>query len=160
MMNRAPQTLLHADAPPVVHVRFARTAAEFAAIVEVRRRVFLEEQGIVEGELTDAEDQRSFHVFAEAAGSVVGVGRLSPPPKNRPDAQIAWVATLPAYRRRGIAGAMMRAMLDVADAARYPVVLLSAQTHALDFYRRLGFRPYGDRFLVRGIEHQFMERRR
>ncbi|MER3439445.1 MAG: hypothetical protein C4346_18675, partial [Chloroflexota bacterium] len=47
-----------------------------------------------------------------------------------------------------------------ADAANYPVVVLSAQAHALHFYKQLGFVPYGNRFQVRGIEHQMMARHR
>jgi predicted GNAT family N-acyltransferase len=53
----------------------------------------------------------------------------------------------------------MRSLLDKADAERYPSVVLSAQTHALHFYAQLGFVPYGQRFMVRSIEHQMMSRR-
>ncbi len=34
---------------------------------------------------------------------------------------------------------------------------LGAQTHAVDFYRKLGFMPYGDEFMEANIPHQAME---
>ena len=134
---------------PGLRVLWARTPEDLAAIFEIRRRVFCEEPGIVDGRVTDA-------VIPEG---VIGAGRLTPPGHGRAEAQIAWVATLPGYRGHGIGTAVMQALLAAADAANYPVVVLSAQVHALHFYERLGFVPYGNRFQVRGIEHQMMARR-
>ena len=141
-------------------VRIARTAEELAAIVELRARVFRDEQGIVTHELTDSDDGTSVHVYIRQGKGVVAMGRLSPPANGRPEGQIAWVATVPEYRGRGAGAAVMDALLSIADQHRFPAVLISAQTHALPFYRRFGFVPYGDRFVVKGIEHQYMERRR
>jgi predicted GNAT family N-acyltransferase len=154
------------EAPPIVDVvaavsvRFARSPEEFSAVVELRRRVFRDEQSLVEGELTDTEDRHSYQALAVIPAGAIGTGRLTPPSVARPEAHIAWVATLPGFRGQGVGTAIMRALLSAADAAGMPVVTLSAQTHALDFYGRLGFLPFGERFLVRGIEHQRMARRR
>ena len=141
-------------------VRIARTADELAALVELRARVFRDEQGIVTHELTDADDETSVHVYVRQGKRVVAMGRLSPPASGRAEGQIAWVATEPEYRGRGAASAVMDALLAIADQHRFPAVLISAQTHALPFYRRFGFVPYGDRFVVKGIEHQYMARKR
>lgn len=143
-----------------VAVRFARSPEEFSAIVELRRRVFRDEQNIVEGDVVDKDDRHSYQAMAVVADGLIGVGRLTPATSIRPQPHIAWVATLPDYRGGGIGSLLMRSLLNVADERGMPAVTLSAQTHALDFYRRLGFMPYGDRFLVRGIEHQMMVWRR
>lgn len=141
-------------------IRYARSPEELTAVYEVRRRVFHDEQALVESDVIDGEDQRSLHVLAVVDEGAIGIGRLSPPSPTRPEAHIAWVATLPGYRGGGAGTALMKTLLAAADAAGMPVVTLSAQTHALAFYRRFGFVPYGNRFLVRGIEHQMMSRRR
>jgi predicted GNAT family N-acyltransferase len=141
-------------------VRIARTAAELVAIVDLRARVFRDEQGIVSHELTDDDDETSVHVYVRCDREVIAMGRLSPPANGRADGQIAWVATVPEYRGRGAGSAVMDVLLSIADQHRFPAVLISAQTHALPFYRRFGFVPYGDQFVVKGIEHQYMERRR
>jgi predicted GNAT family N-acyltransferase len=141
-------------------VRFAETPEEFAAVVELRRRIFRDEQAIVEGDVTDGEDRRSLQALVVVPDGAIGTGRLSPPTAARAEAHIAWVGILPAYRGRGIGTVLMRELLAAADRAGMTVVTLSAQTHALAFYRRLGFVPYGNRFLVRGVEHQPMVRHR
>ncbi len=148
------------SAPPGPRIGFAETEAELAAVVALRRHVFRDEQGIVDADVTDADDGRSLQAVAYHDDEVVGVGRLTPPPPDRIDAQIAWVATRPDRRGRGVGSAVVRALLKAADDAEIPVVVLNAQTHALAFYRRLGFVPFGRRFMVRGIEHQLMTRRR
>ena len=143
-------------------MREPRTKADFAAVYELRRRVFGEEQGIVDAGVADADDARSIHALAlfrewpAAPPRPVATGRLTLGAGPDGAALVTWVATLPPYRRRGIGEAVMRFLLQAADQARAPAVVLSAQVPALAFYRRLGFRPYGSRFTVRGIEHQPM----
>ncbi|MGI8477131.1 MAG: GNAT family N-acetyltransferase [Thermomicrobiales bacterium] len=141
-----------------IAVRIAETQDDFDAILEIRRRVFLEEQGIVEHRLSDGDDRGSLHVIALDRAEIVASGRITPPRGARGSAQIAWLATLPFHRGQGCGSAVLQRLVDLADERRHPSTLLSAQTHALTFYRRFGFRPYGHRFDVRGIEHQFMER--
>jgi predicted GNAT family N-acyltransferase len=143
-----------------VSVRFAKGPDEFAAIVELRRRVFRDEQNIVESDVIDSEDRNSYQAMAVISDGLIGTGRLTPATAIRPHPHIAWVATLPDYRGIGIGSYVMRSLLEVAEERRMRSVTLSAQTHALEFYVRLGFEPYGDRFLVRGIEHQMMVWRR
>jgi len=143
-----------------LEVRIARTAAEFDEIVAVRARVFRDEQGMVSHDLTDADDRHGVHAYARQEGEVIAVGRLTPPANGRAEGQIAWVAVVSEHRGGGAGSAVMKALLAVADRHRFPGLLISAQTHALPFYRRLGFMPFGDRFTVKGIEHQYMERRR
>ena len=154
-----------ADAiPPRPEVVGAVSEAELAAVLELRRRVFRDEQGIAEGDIADPDDARSLHALAllpEGPGRrPVGTGRLTLGFGDRGEALVAWVATLPEARRRGIGLAVMRFLLAAADNAGAPLVVLAAQTHAEGFYRRLGFVPAGRPYLVRGVEHRWMGRYR
>jgi predicted GNAT family N-acyltransferase len=152
------------DATPVplpgLETRWARSRFELSVVREIRRRVFGLEQGVQHAGDEDEDDARSLHLLAIIPEGAVGTGRLTLPAGDRPHAVIAWVATLADYRGHGIATIVMRALLDAADDAGAPTVLLSAQVHALNFYRRLGFVPYGDRFNAGGIQHQYMYRQR
>ena len=143
----------------------AAPGAEFAAVLELRRRVFGDEQGIVDADVTDPDDERSLHALAllpDASGGrrPVGTGRLTLGHGERGEGLIAWVATLPEARGRGVGAATMRFLLAAADEAGAPMVVLSAQTHAEGFYRRLGFVAAGRPFAVKGIEHRWMARPR
>jgi predicted GNAT family N-acyltransferase len=141
-----------------LEIRFARSDADLAAIREIRRRVFGEEQGLPHSGEVDQDDWHSVHVLAVVPAGAIGCGRLTFPDTERPHALIAWVATLPAFRRHGVGAAIMRVLIETADERGIATILLSAQTHALRFYQRLGFMPYGERFFVHGIEHQYMYR--
>ena len=143
-----------------ITVREVRTDAEFRGVVTLRREVFGVEQQIADSGFTDGDDARSIQALALIAGHPVGAGRLTPNKGEQGEAVITWVATRAEYRGRGIGRAVMELLLRAADRGGVGVIVLSAQTHALAFYRRLGFVEYDRRFVVRGIEHQMMARRR
>lgn len=133
--------------------------AEERAMIELRRLVFQDEQGIAKLSLTDPDEPRSQAVVAWQHGVPVGTGRLTFPGDRR-HAYISWVATRKDLRRRGIGEAVMRYLLDVADQEDVESVVLSAQAHAISFYQKFGFVPVGSPFEVRTIPHQTMIRHR
>lgn len=142
-----------------IDVRLASSKDDFQAILEIRRLVFREEQGLAQNSLVDPDDIASIHAMVIEGGLVVAAGRLTPPNARRPEAGIAWVATRREFRGRGFGAMVMRALLDAADERGFPAVALTAQAHAVGFYEDLGFVAYGTRFDLGGVEHQQMERR-
>jgi predicted GNAT family N-acyltransferase len=151
-----------ADSPAVIR---ASAGPEFATVLELRRRVFRDEQHIASAAVTDPDDERSLHALAflpvpSGDPRPVATGRLTLGYGDGGEALIAWVATLPEARGRGAGLAVMQFLLDAADKAMAPIIVLSAQTHAEGFYRRLGFIPAGRPFVVRNIEHCWMARPR
>ena len=141
-----------------LEIRFVESEDDMGVVREIRRRVFGDEQRIADAAEPDPDDPRSVHVLAVLPEGAIGTGRMTLPSRTENGAQIAWVATLPEYRRQGVGGAIMHALLAAADRSQTDLTLLSAQTHALDFYRQFGFQPFGDRFKMKGIEHQIMFR--
>jgi predicted GNAT family N-acyltransferase len=134
------------------------------AALEIRRRVFAEEQGVADLRVSDPDDARSLIALAylHENGAVVpfATGRLTPTPFPSGQALIAWVATLPEYRGIGGGHAVMCFILNAADQAGTQEIALAAQVHAEAFYGRLGFTPVGPLYDVRGIAHRRMIRRR
>ncbi len=126
---------------------------------DVRRAVFVREQGVPEEEEIDAPDRsdaRACHAFIAEAGETVAAGRFF----ARPDGavQIGRMAVLATHRGRGYGRALLDALVAEAQARNYPRVVLHAQTHARGFYERAGFRAHGPEFLDAGILHVEMER--
>lgn len=117
---------------------------------EIRRRVFIEEQAVPQAEEWDGRDDECLHFLAWLDGRPVGTARLLP------DGHIGRVAVLAAGRGRGIGLALMRAAIEAARERGHAHAELAAQTHALAFYRRLGFEAYGGEFLDAGIAHRNM----
>lgn len=140
----------------------------WAAVVALRDRVFRREQGFAEAASSDSDDQHSLHALAwlTSSGAVahadrlVGVGRMTFNREGRNEALIAWVATAPEARHRGVGSAVMRALLAEADAAGIAETLLAAQRHAEGFYGRLGFFAVGAPYTARGVAHRWMVRQR
>ena len=135
-------------ATPAVALRAATWSDDRPALQSVRRRVFIEEQGIPESEEWDALDPVARHVLAVAKNrDVVGTGRLEPTGK------IGRVAVLPQYRGTGVGSLIMGHLVNQATELGCTRVYLHAQTAAEGFYRRLGFRAEGPAFDEVGIPH-------
>ncbi len=123
------------------------------SVYAIRQEVFVEEQHLTSSVYDDPDDENSVHVLAAAGDEIVGVGRVT---YIFDDAQIAWVAVRRNARRHGVGKAMMRLLISTSIAHGAAVISLNAQTHALNFYKDLGFRPVGRKFHMGGIEHQHM----
>ncbi|MBB3229354.1 GNAT family N-acetyltransferase [Halomonas stenophila] len=124
-----------------------------AEATQIRRIVFIEEQAVPRDEEWDGRDPDCVHFLAWHDGVAVGTARLLP------DGHIGRVAVLEAARGLGIGVALMEAAIEAARRRGFAAVELAAQTHALAFYERLGFRAEGEVFLEAGIPHRNMVRR-
>jgi ElaA protein len=164
----APARRAHpAEASSEVEVIEALDPDDRFAVLDIRRRVFGVEQHVADLRVADADDSRSLIALAllypDDDGRQrwpVSTGRLTVVHGVPTMAQIAWVATVPEARRLGVGSAVMRFLLDAADAAGIIEVALAAQWPAIPFYTRLGFVPAGPPYDVRGILHRRMTRRR
>jgi predicted GNAT family N-acyltransferase len=137
-----------ADPVDAVALRPASWQHDRDALQFVRRRVFVEEQGVPEDEEWDAADLTALHVLAVVADrDPVGTGRLEPCGK------IGRVAVLREWRGSGVGGQVMRHLVNQATELGFEAVYLHAQTTATGFYRRLGFRAEGPVFDEVGIPH-------
>jgi predicted GNAT family N-acyltransferase len=118
----------------------------------IRKRVFVDEQGVSEALEWDGLDPACRHVLAETAGGeAVGTGRLLP------DAHIGRMAVLPAWRRRGVGSALLTALIAMARSRGDAGIVLHAQAYVVAFYRRAGFVAIGEPFMEAGIPHVRME---
>jgi predicted GNAT family N-acyltransferase len=122
-------------------------------LLGVRYAVFVEEQGVPRELEQDANDAAALHLLAiDARGRPVATARMLP------DGHIGRMAVLPDWRGRGIGGRLLQMLVGNARDAGLPAVFLHAQTRAIPFYERFGFRPEGDEFLDAGIPHRLMRK--
>ncbi|MEW6414535.1 MAG: GNAT family N-acetyltransferase [Pseudomonadota bacterium] len=134
-------------------VRLADWARDHAALAQVRRTVFIDEQGVPEALEWDADDAVSVHFLAALAdGTAIGCARLLP------DGHAGRMAVLPAWRGRGVGKALLAAVIDEARARGHRALALSAQVHAAGFYARAGFTAVGEPYDEAGIPHVAMQK--
>lgn len=124
-----------------------------ADIRAIREMVFIHEQGVPVELEWDGLDSSCAHVLAwNDHGEAIGTARM------QPSGTIGRMAVLKDWRGRGVGRALLQTLLDLAVRQGLPRVTLSAQTHALGFYERAGFRVTGEPFMDAGIPHRHMEK--
>ncbi|HEU4622603.1 MAG TPA: GNAT family N-acetyltransferase [Burkholderiaceae bacterium] len=119
----------------------------------IRLDVFVREQHVpVELEWDGIDEQCTHAIAYDAHGQPVGTGRLVP------DGHIGRMAVLKNARGQGHGGRILEALVALARSRGHREVVLSAQTHARDFYERHGFVARGDEYLDADIAHIEMRR--
>jgi len=144
-----------------------------ASLMDIRRKVFIEEQHVPEDLEWDDIDAACLHILAQAGDRPIGCARLiqpdaspaasataplaaSPPTAttipsstvaNTP-AKLGRMAVLAEYRGLGVGKTLMECAEKEAISRKFPAIQLSAQCHAYGFYVRQGYsafsKPYDD----------------
>lgn len=122
------------------------------AIREVRNMVFIKEQHIDPEIEFDGLDDVAVHALVLFDGKAVGTGRILD------DGHIGRIAIIKEFRAKGLGSKIVLSLIDEATNKGYPRVYLGSQKHAIDFYTKLGFEPFGDEFMEAGIPHLSMEK--
>jgi predicted GNAT family N-acyltransferase len=124
--------------------------------LDLRRKVFVEEQGVPPEMEVDDEDKEAIHLVATIGKRVVATLRITPMGSvNR----IGRVAVRREFRRKRIASRLVeRAARLIAENGGREIVL-HAQIQTIDFYRRLGYCEEGEVEMDAGIPHVWMRKR-
>jgi len=129
-------------------LRFGDWASMQADAKPIRMEVFVREQHVPADLEMDANDAVCLHAVAYGVdGQPLGTGRLLP------DGHIGRMAVLGSARGQGVGGAILQGLMEKARDRGDKKVVLSAQTHAADFYLGHGFSKAGDVFYEAGIAH-------
>jgi len=124
---------------------------------EIRRRVFVDEQGIPETLDLDGLDVLCVHWLAFEGEQAIGTARLRFVEGVR--ARAERVAVLADWRMRGVGAALLAAIEAEALLKGCSEVVVHAQAQTVPFYEQLGFVAYGDEFEEAGIPHRELRRR-
>jgi predicted GNAT family N-acyltransferase len=139
----------------VIDVRLASGSSEVDEALELRRRVFVDEQRVTLEADRDGFDSEATHLVAVDDGRIVGTCRLV---FDNGLARLGRMAVEPARRGRGIGAAILEAAESESRAAGAQRIRLHAQTAARSLYERAGFQVRGDEFVEEGIPHLTMEK--
>jgi len=145
-------------------IRLAAGPADRDAAFAVRFDVFVTEQQVPADLELDDLDETADHFVAYDGDRAVGAGRLVVEPAGFAGtdpamgevAHLGRLAVRPDARGTALGVALVRAIEERAAERGLRVVALSAQTHALGFYERLGYLAHGDVFDDAGLPHRWM----
>ena len=128
---------------------------ELYGILRVRSEVFVTGQKCLYVD-PDGKDLDSVQVFASERDRIIGCLRIYG--KEPGVLQIGRVAVIESQRGRGIGKQMMWQAIDyITENLLEEKIYLEAQTYAIGFYEKLGFKVISDEFLDEGIPHKGME---
>jgi len=139
----------------------AADAERLKRALEIRTKVFVEEQGVPISEEIDAHDAGDpscLHVLVEVNGTPAATGRLY---RSGPsEGKIGRMAVLPAFRGAGTGMAVLDVLIKEGWRLGLGSLVLDAQIHAVGFYAKRGFVAEGSTFLDAGLPHKTMRLRR
>lgn len=135
----------------------AVTPEERALHHEIRRRVFVDEQGFFEGTDRDARDAdpATLHVLGLCGRVAAGAVRLYPfgePGGWKGDR----LAVLPPFRPRGLGARLVRFAVGTAARRGGERMVAHVQVRNVAFFERLGWYPVGEPADYVGRPHQLM----
>ncbi len=135
-------------------IKIAHSPADQALCREVRREVFIEEQGVPASIEIDEYEDKADHFLALLGGKPVGAGRMR---IKKSYAKFERIATLKVLRGTGIGRQIMELMQKHARRS-YPEYLpaMHAQQEAVGFYEKLGWIAVGDTFYEANIPHRVL----
>jgi predicted GNAT family N-acyltransferase len=133
-----------------ISLRLADWSLEKTALLLIRERVFVQEQGVPAEMELDQWDAESTHFLGLAGTQPIATARLLPIGK------IGRLAVLPEWRGQGIGRDLMLLALDTARRRGLAAIVIHAQASVVEFYRKLGFVAHGGIFDEAGIPHREM----
>jgi predicted GNAT family N-acyltransferase len=137
--------------------KFVENENELRQAIKVRKRVFVDEQGIPEDIDIDGQDSSALHMVVQNSDTAVGTARVL---FVAPDvAKIERMAVLKAFRRKGIGGNILLFLIKELKNKSVRKVVVHAQSRAASFYESCGFNESGKPFNEVGIPHIKMEYR-
>ena len=119
----------------------------------IREKVFIEEQKVTPQLEWDGMDEKAMHFLVFKDEEAIGCARAVVI-KNY--MQLGRMAVLKEYRGQGIGGALIEKAMTIAKLNQLSAIYISAQCHAIDFYKKFGFEVKSDIYLDAEIPHRDM----
>lgn len=140
--------------PHPLHIKIATTKPEIQNIFDIRRKVFVQEQGFTEeeefDEYDDSAEASTEHVIVNYRGKAIGCARVR---WVEDKIQLERIALLKPYRGKGFGKEIVEFMVDYAKKQNPKEIYANTQLSLYDFYIKLGFKPRGKVFKECCIDH-------
>ncbi len=131
-------------------IQLVKTNKEYDDILEIRKKVFVEEQNVPISIEIEYEND-SNHVICYVDKTPVGTGRWR---KTSSGVKLERFAVLSNYRNKGVGTEIVNFILS--EISPDNTIYLHAQDAVVNFYKRLGFVISGKNFFEANISHHKM----
>ena len=124
-----------------------------AQLKNIREKVFIQEQKVTPQLEWDGMDEKAIHFLVFNDKAAIGCARAI---VIKDHMQLGRMAVLKEYRGQGIGGALIEKAMTIAKLNQLSAIYISAQCHAIDFYKKFGFEVTSDIYLDAEIPHRDM----
>ncbi|QDC89807.1 GNAT family N-acetyltransferase [Candidatus Methylopumilus universalis] len=125
----------------------------YDSLTMIREKVFIEEQKVTSQLEWDGMDKEAIHFLAFKDEKAIGCARAL---VIEYCMQLGRIAVLKEYRGDGIGSALIEKAMTTAKLNQLSAIYISAQCHAIDFYKKFGFEVTSDIYLDAEIPHRDM----
>jgi predicted GNAT family N-acyltransferase len=119
----------------------------------IREKVFIQEQKVTPQLEWDGMDEKAIHFLVFNDKAAIGCARAI---VIKDHMQLGRMAVLKEYRSQGIGSALIEKAMTTAKLNQLSAIYISAQCHAIDFYKKFGFEVTSDIYLDAEIPHRDM----
>ena len=126
----------------------------YAPLSMIREKVFIEEQKVMFQLEWDGKDEEAIHFLAYQDEKAIGCARAFVIENHM---QLGRMAVIKEYRNKGIGGTLIEKAVVTAKLNQLSAINISAQCHAIDFYKKFGFEVISDIYLDADIPHRDMK---
>lgn len=137
-------------------VKIADSQLEKEQAFDVRRKVFVDEQGVPMHIELDEYDDAAVHFIGYNLEQPIAAGRIREIESGI--GKVERVCVLSEYRGQHVGVLMMNSMEEYARANGLFTLKLNAQSYAIPFYEKLDYTVTSPEFLDAGIPHRAMEK--
>lgn len=138
-----------------ITIRPAGSDDEIRKVFEIRREVFVVEQNLFADTDRDGDDLRSLYLIALMDGEITGVVRVFPTSDH------AWVggrlAVRKKYRGTRVGYLLVKGAMRLVKEKRCSSFTAMIQEENINFFKRIGWRPFGEILIYHGKRHVWME---
>lgn len=133
----------------------AETKELYEQCLDIRKRVFVEEQNVPLDREIDEHEDFATHILLR---DDTPLGTVRYRPLSKETVKVERMAVMPEARGLKLGRKLMDFVHEHAKHYGYEKARLGAQTHATSFYEKLGYKIVSDEFEDAGIPHVYMER--
>ena len=135
--------------------KIAKTTEEINICYKLREIIFVQEQNVSIDRERDAEDDIAVHFLLYSSDNIpIGVGRVV---KDKNTAIIGRLGILESSRGSDAGLFLMQNIMDYCRTQGFGKIVLGAQEHALNFYKKLGFKIISEKYMDANIPHFKMQ---
>ncbi|MCM3711211.1 GNAT family N-acetyltransferase [Sporosarcina luteola] len=140
----------------MIEVKIASSEQERADAYDVRKKVFVEEQGVPLSLEIDEFDNTASHFIVYDERQPIGAGRIR---EIGPGiGKVERVCVLKEMRGKHLGNLIMHKLENYAKSAEMTKIILNAQSYAVPFYEKLGYTVTSPEFMDADIPHRAMEK--